>query len=728
MEKKKMKFDDGAVSASVSVGSAVEDPLSNRWGLSLFPPLLPSTNIINPHDPNQDLHHIHTHLKSMALANPSKLHDEAKSIRDANPELFSSQIPSVPASIETNDVVPEESQHQEFPRKLRPALGLKRGHFTLRPSKTPTLESLLPPLDLDKLKDPVEYFKAHERREIAEREIWKQLGIVSVESNEDNISTKTRQRRQPRPGLPGNNQRQVKYKHRYQTETLVNNDYVPSSQGAIGNDSVDPVGENTDKGGACHTSLENEVTDLSDIEEEKVNNILDELLCRNPEDLEGGGAMALLEEKLQIKPIDIRPLSVPDFPNIPLIDLKSMPENLTKPRKALSNIDNWLKGMKNKTPLKQDVGYPVQQSASPTPPRSPFAALSSLQKHISRSKPSVDPFSAHEIDHLSSRDYPPTNTIRQELDLVGSRKPSNEVNASITEDVIAVSMTSSGSDTVRNCTGTSGKSKEDNPGRSPDKVNVPLTEVAIDVSGRTSVEDSVRNRASTSQKSLEDTSRESEFDAIIDSKDSHVHMDVDIGGSGVDVGVMNDTEGRPNIEANGPCEFENIIQAENMQGPAAFDAMDDLDLNSVNRQDQSNPAGFQASAIDKSTGRTDEGLEQSSQEKMDGSLKPVNGQRKAKLRSQRQSESRRLSRRQSLAVAGAGSSWKGGVRRSTRNRTRPLEYWKGERPVYGRIHDSLTTVIGVKCMSPGSDGKPTMKVKSYVGDEYKELLEFAALG
>lgn len=39
----------------------------------------------------------------------------------------------------------------------------------------------------------------------------------------------------------------------------------------------------------------------------------------------------------------------------------------------------------------------------------------------------------------------------------------------------------------------------------------------------------------------------------------------------------------------------------------------------------------------------------------------------------------------------------------------------------------LATVIGVKYMSPGTaDGKPKMKVKSYVAEKYKELLELAS--
>jgi hypothetical protein len=39
----------------------------------------------------------------------------------------------------------------------------------------------------------------------------------------------------------------------------------------------------------------------------------------------------------------------------------------------------------------------------------------------------------------------------------------------------------------------------------------------------------------------------------------------------------------------------------------------------------------------------------------------------------------------------AGLEWQSGVRRSTRVRHRPLEHWRGERFVYGRIHDSKHT-------------------------------------
>lgn len=99
------------------------------------------------------------------------------------------------------------------------------------------------------------------------------------------------------------------------------------------------------------------------------------------------------------------------------------------------------------------------------------------------------------------------------------------------------------------------------------------------------------------------------------------------------------------------------------------------------------------------------------QEERDGSRAPVE-QKRVKSRSQKDTKSKGLAKRQSLAgfyfsfshplfsgslfvvfmlfsiFPAAGTSWTSGIRRSTRIRTRPLEYWKGERLVYGRIHQS----------------------------------------
>ncbi|MED6180122.1 hypothetical protein PIB30_007279 [Stylosanthes scabra] len=770
------------------------DPLASYWGLSLFPQTT-SSSASSPFNP-YDLHSIHNHLRSMALQIPAKFDDELKAVISENPGLFDSQISSDPACPEENDVVAEEAL--EFPRKRRPALGLNRARFSLKPTKIQSVESLIPSQDLDQLKDPVEFFLAHERQKNAKREIQKLMG-VSLEANPSNTTTKPRQRR---PGLSGNNERQVRYKHRYPKETFENNDYVPPSQEASESACLGPVDESTNKGGACLTPLEREVTDSPVFEENKINDILDGFLRFNSEDLEGDGAMTLLQETLQIKPIVPEKLFVPDFPNNnQVIDMKSLHGNSSNPRKRkpLSNLSNLLTGFKNRTPIRQDTRCLIQESSSPTPPRSPFALLSSLQRHISHPQPSVDPFSADGIVHSSTRTNSPIPLINQELNLVASEK-SNEHPANIIDDSIAIGKTNSAGDTIRKGSSSSGESMEDSSGMVPTKLNEPLPEdiiatsethsvednsrqpesdanieshgpqvgMGVDIgdSGMHSVEDTIRDCAITPQKSLEDNPRQPEFDANIESTGPQVGMDVDIRVSGmhsvedtirdcaskpqmslednprqpefdanivsngphvnidVDIGNigMNDRVGRLNIETNGSCGIED--EEENMQAHAADVPSDDYNINLVNRPDQSDPTGFPANDCDKDSRRPDDGSEQCLQEKADGNSSPDNGQRRIR-HSRKLYKDKSLSRRQSLAAA--GTSWEAGRRRSTRIRTRPLEFWKGERMVYGRVHNSLATVIGVKCISPGSDGKPTMKVKSYVSDEYKDLLELASL-
>jgi hypothetical protein len=117
-------------------------------------------------------------------------------------------------------------------------------------------------------------------------------------------------------------------------------------------------------------------------------------------------------------------------------------------------------------------------------------------------------------------------------------------------------------------------------------------------------------------------------------------------------------------------------------------------------------------------------------------------------------------------LAESGTVWNEGVRRSQRIRVRPLEWWRGEKLLYGRINKSkcitasspncirfgatrcnqsisnfvgpclawmvaaLTTVIGIKRSSPGKYAAGISQpfvVESYVPDEYSELVKFAAI-
>ncbi|XP_022682591.1 centromere protein C isoform X2 [Setaria italica] len=129
----------------------------------------------------------------------------------------------------------------------------------------------------------------------------------------------------------------------------------------------------------------------------------------------------------------------------------------------------------------------------------------------------------------------------------------------------------------------------------------------------------------------------------------------------------------------------------------------------------------QANFDSENQSRMDENIEQQ-RVVTSSALSPnkAKGQKGAQMRNR----TKHLNQRKSLGDAGL--AWQSGVRRSTRIRSRPLEHWRGERFVYGRIHDTMATVIGIKAYSPGQDGKKTLKVKSFVPEQYSDLVAESA--
>ncbi|KAK9030758.1 hypothetical protein V6N11_032170 [Hibiscus sabdariffa] len=130
--------------------------------------------------------------------------------------------------------------------------------------------------------------------------------------------------------------------------------------------------------------------------------------------------------------------------------------------------------------------------------------------------------------------------------------------------------------------------------------------------------------------------------------------------------------------------------------------------------DESNPAIDEDHSMNESLKAAESGEQLHEQQNKKAEIKQ-------QPRNKRQGKA--ISRRQSLAGSGTAFDAEG-RRRSTRIRSRPLEFWKGERFLYGRVHSSLATVIGIKYESPGKGD--SLKVKSFVSDEYKELIEQAA--
>ncbi|XP_073114923.1 centromere protein C isoform X2 [Elaeis guineensis] len=178
---------------------------------------------------------------------------------------------------------------------------------------------------------------------------------------------------------------------------------------------------------------------------------------------------------------------------------------------------------------------------------------------------------------------------------------------------------------------------------------------------------------------------------------------------------MPQNHGRPDVDANfhGPDV--------NLQDEATVPAQGDVIVGAEASKDNSSlpttvlPMDVQSESAHGLPEENNEGLQEAS-----GA--PQNKGNKQKEPRHKQNKKNLTSRRQSLADA--GMAWKFGVRRSTRIRSRPLQYWRGERFLYGRIHDSLATVIGVKYASPSN---PALKVKSFVSEEYAELVAQAGL-
>ncbi|XP_078166843.1 uncharacterized protein LOC144561683 isoform X2 [Carex rostrata] len=63
----------------------------------------------------------------------------------------------------------------------------------------------------------------------------------------------------------------------------------------------------------------------------------------------------------------------------------------------------------------------------------------------------------------------------------------------------------------------------------------------------------------------------------------------------------------------------------------------------------------------------------------------------------------------------------GGLRRSTRIRSRPLRHWMGERLLYARVDDKFPAAVGVKECSPATVGI-RVKVRSFMSDKHADLV------
>ncbi|PIN03304.1 hypothetical protein CDL12_24173 [Handroanthus impetiginosus] len=561
---------------------------------------------------------------------------------DAGEELLNSNRASFARNTGVTDTI--AAKDEDRPQERRPGLGLarKRAPFSLKSTVSQPSVSLEPTLNIDHLQDPDEFFDAYEKMENAKKEIQKQLGGSIDNLNVYKPSNTARRRR---PGILG---KSYNYRHRYSSAPSENEDKSISPQ-----ETVDQEIPSAPEEESQENLVQQDPTpdaDLKEVEavsmkkiENEVSDILEELLSFNNEDLEGDGALNLLQERLNIKPLVMENLCMTELPDVGRTSISTVAESLKRPHKSSMVIDSVLKNLNRKSPMEHElVTNPVKPVSSPTPPRSPFASITLLKKKSLQRTPQRDPFSP-----LHSKDKP-----LEQADAVKVLDMSSELESRVEVD-----------NTEPAISNVDAQKEMGNADRLPEQL--------------------ADENASTRSTNAEQLADEN---ASIQSTNAEQLADENASIRSTNADNMLSVESDNNIEKT-------------------------MDVD----ENESNPSVLEEARDDVSS-RQQAGLEQQPEEHQ---ARQRRGKRVAGEKRIRQAHPMRKS------LAESGTSFETGVRRSKRIKMRPLEYWKGERFLYGRVDNSLK-LIGVKYFSPGKDTN-NLKVKPYISSaECKELLSLAA--
>lgn len=103
---------------------------------------------------------------------------------------------------------------------------------------------------------------------------------------------------------------------------------------------------------------------------------MSELLACSRDELEGEGAVKLLEDRLQIKSFNVEKLSIPEFQDVRKMDLKASGRKPSNRKSVLSDIQNMLKGI-HRDAVRKNSHSPSpltkKHSSSPNPPEDQFS-------------------------------------------------------------------------------------------------------------------------------------------------------------------------------------------------------------------------------------------------------------------------------------------------------------------------------------------------------------------
>lgn len=703
----------------------------------------------------------------MVLRSPEKLLKEAKTILDDSMQPDKTSLKASDDKIEKVSFMKDKNLQEK-----RPALGLKRAKFSAKPMPSQSDVVPEPNLDIGKLKDPTEFFAAFERMENAKKELQRLKGepLVNLDQNVSCLSPRRR-----RPSLFG---KSATYKHHSYSSTMVgdNGETFLSSQEKSEKHIRSPISQDSlPETDTVNNSQHVRVSDSTPAMTSELNE-LDELLSCDYGGLDEAGVLDVLQDKLQIKLRDIGKPALPDLRDVQRRESETSCGTLPQMTDAITRLNGIRKatGSKRLSLSSQLIGSSVHPQLSPVQPGSPLASISLLNRHISKLSPTKDPFSALEIDSPPVRIPSPETAHGKQSDQFDTRNNLTESQTLVHGEKIT-GVADPSPVLEGNSTTQSGEPKEqlDRAGQSAqDAAREDVQEHGASASAAHGEETTAVPGVFSPSLAANDISSTSEPKEWMgrDTQSGEVGKGTNLCDSGRSLAYREQTAADvgedPLVSAAmriDPTSQNKEQDDETTQVDAARDSVQ-LELNIEGSTTENlSASGVEDCTIDKALSTEDIVIEEPNKEASEPSKKKLEKGRKSKVTSRgdasrgtvkkgvkvnpqsdasvsekpgnkkrkaegapRLSKREHLSRRNSLYAA--GTKWEAGLRRSTRIRMRPLEYWRGERFLYGRVHDSLVTVIGVKYSSPSKEAdQPAVKVKSFVSDEYKELVDLAAL-
>lgn len=735
-----------------------EDPFGDIAGLSLFPHTLA---LASPVPQPQEQESFQNLLDSMAANGSKNTVEDACTISTSyskNQHLY--------VETEDKDRITDLKGNKENPQGRRPALGRKRARFSLKPiSRDSSANS-----GIYDIVEPQEYFTAVDQMQKAEEELKKCQSGAAADLAPHHPSPTVRNRRR---GILG---RTASYKHHLSdnadaTITLKMLQEDIPGQGIPSPATVSAYTElhleTTEKG--ISPSMEPKSELFGDMrgqgivtEKGSIDDVLEKLFS-SFKDFNGDNGVKLLQEKLRAKSRTLGKITLPE------------PDGIQRSNPRI------LKSMTRK-------GLDGSQLSEQTPTittRSPLAVIANLQRRISLKDPLSDPYamplsddesclgeamgqkiplSSADMNHVVTNNIPADDAFTPEIvrgkrtsfvekihlsahdanRTINKKKPSEEDNVEHSPYMCINSVDSCGFSNLENnvAAGHDGPSAKELDTvvkeLTPEFVTQNDMEVLASPPSMNSSNISKRINASASSFSGDATLQDEvnvtlEGETISHAKDSEeisrsrssrkICQNINNSGNGGTSSSQRDTVLQE--EVNVIVQGEAVSSAEVSSGSLVGDARN----LSTNPEDDASPLREflpenRPSTIVPEENNENRTLQETSDVSPVGVRKrkaPLNAKSKKKSTSNRQSNSRRQS------LADAGLTWKSGVRRSTRIKTRPLQHWCGEKVLYGRVHNSMITVIGMRYAEREVDGKsPVLKVKSYVSDQYADLVSKVA--